>query len=406
MAIDPNIPLAVRPFRTQDVQNPLLAAQQVNQLKMQQAQLEQQPIAQQLMQERVNQLVQGNQLNAQLNPLLAKAQQLQSFNAEQTARKVNVYDISKFIKPDLDAGNISSAKKKLQLNIKRLGEVGLPTEDSQELLDLLENNQFDQARTAINSALKLFATGTTQFGAQQTFKDKDNNLYFGTTARNPSTGEINTVLAPIGSSPAQPVGQVQLVSGLGLTAEEKVIQKGKEAAATEKGKLVSQGELLPTIRADIKKAETQATEQGAELTSLQRAQAALPGLKDVVNKLKTLADVATYTTTGKGIDVLAKELGFGATKGATARAKMISIVDNQVLPLLRDTFGSAFTEREGESLRKTLLDPNAAPETKKETLDVFIEQKIRNIESSQRELGITPEKQKLTSPGGIEFTVE
>ena len=141
------------------------------------------------------------------------------------------------------------------------------------------------------------------------------------------------------------------------------------------------------IRAAIKQAEVEAKSKGEVLSGLNRAKAALPGLQEVVTKLKQLADVATFTTTGKVVNVLAKELFGTSTEGGTARTTMRSVVDNQVLPLLRDTFGAAFTEAEGEKLRNTLLDPDTAPEEMKATLDSFIEQKIRNIETSEREIG-------------------
>ena len=57
----------------------------------------------------------------------------------------------------------------------------------------------------------------------------------------------------------------------------------------------------------------------------------------------------------------------------------VAKVDNQVLPLLRDTFGAAFTVKEGETLRATLGDPNKSPAEKKAVLRAFIEQKKRDV---------------------------
>lgn len=160
---------------------------------------------------------------------------------------------------------------------------------------------------------------------------------------------------------------------------------GGKAGASEQAKSEIQLAMRPKITRAVKKAEALAKAKGETLTSLARAQAALPGLKDVVAKLGILADTGTHTMTGKGFDVLVKELGFGSTKGATARAKMTAIVNNQVLPLLRDTFGAAFTVAEGESLRATLLDVDAAPEQKKATLNAFLDQKVRDIKTKERE---------------------
>ena len=145
--------------------------------------------------------------------------------------------------------------------------------------------------------------------------------------------------------------------------------------------------MLPKIQTAVKKAESEAIAKGESLSEYRRAQAALPGIQEVVGKLKTLSDVSTYTMAGRAFDTVAKELGFGATEGSTARAKMESLVDNQILPLLKDTFGAQFTEKEGEKLRKTMLDINAAPEQKKAILDSFLEQKMRNLGTKEREIG-------------------
>ena len=69
---------------------------------------------------------------------------------------------------------------------------------------------------------------------------------------------------------------------------------------------------------------------------------------------------------------------------------LIAIVDNQILPLLKQTFGPAFTDQEGESLKATLGDPDATPDEKMAQLDAFIDAKMRALETQERELGISP----------------
>ena len=111
-----------------------------------------------------------------------------------------------------------------------------------------------------------------------------------------------------------------------------------------------------------------------------RAEAGLPGLIEATGNLKELAGVATSTYAGRFFDSIAKESGWGSTKGANARAKYIAIIDNQVLPLLKQTFGGAMTEGEGLRLSNTFGDPNATPEQKMLQTEAFIEQKKRDIE--------------------------
>lgn len=109
----------------------------------------------------------------------------------------------------------------------------------------------------------------------------------------------------------------------------------------------------------------------------------LPGLRTVIDDLTALADTATYTMSGQAMDNVKRELGLPVGQGAIDRASYIAIVDNQVLPLLRDTFGAAFTQKEGESLRATLGDPNKSPAEKKAILNAFITQKERDIAAMQ-----------------------
>ena len=112
----------------------------------------------------------------------------------------------------------------------------------------------------------------------------------------------------------------------------------------------------------------------------------MPGLKSVVSELGNLAKTATYTQTGQLFDAIVRETGQMPPEGAIARTKYIAMVDNQVLPLLRDTFGSAFTVKEGETLRATLGNPNVSPVEKQAILEAFIEQKVRDLDALQSRL--------------------
>lgn len=170
------------------------------------------------------------------------------------------------------------------------------------------------------------------------------------------------------------------------------------AESKEAGKLEAQGKLLPAIRANIKQAEKEAAARGDTNIELISAKAAMPGLTKVVDRLKLLADDATFTLGGSAFNAIAKELGF-STKGGTSRASMVSIVDNQVLPLLKPIFGAAFTAIEGDRLRNAFLDPDATPESRKAQVQSFLEQMQRNIETKERELAASSGQQ---SPQGAQ----
>ena len=82
-----------------------------------------------------------------------------------------------------------------------------------------------------------------------------------------------------------------------------------------------------------------------------------------------------------------------------------------MLPLLKPTFGAAFTVQEGESLRATLGDVNASPDQKLATLNAFMAQKEqdiltkgREVESFSNELGTLG--QPPATPGKSRFKIE
>lgn len=126
---------------------------------------------------------------------------------------------------------------------------------------------------------------------------------------------------------------------------------------------------------------------GQVYTELGERKATMPQLEDTIDKLAELGKKATYTYGGQAADFLARQTGMEAPEGAIARREYISLVDNQILPLLRQTFGAQFTEKEGESLKNTLGDPNASPEEKEAVLRSFIDQKKQTINSLERESG-------------------
>jgi hypothetical protein len=157
-----------------------------------------------------------------------------------------------------------------------------------------------------------------------------------------------------------------------------------------------QGSVVPMpgitgAKTDIKAAESKGTAigktQGELEASLASQESKLPELEATVRDLSKLGAKATYTKAGVLKDDALRQAGLPMSKGGIARAEYISRVDNQILPLLRDTFGAAFTEREGQTLRATLGDPSATPREKDAKLKAFIEQKKASVRSTKRQLG-------------------
>ena len=185
-------------------------------------------------------------------------------------------------------------------------------------------------------------------------------------------------------------------------------EEGKARGLSESADLI--GDAKASIAVAVDTAKKEAKDRGETFSDLENAKAALPGLVNVVDQLRGLSSVATSTIGGNVFDFAVKESGFGATEGATAKAKFVAIINNQVLPLLKQTFGGAFSVAEGESLKATMGDPNASTEEKLAQLDAFIEGKYREIETKQRLLDSenqSSDKQgTFTSKSGVSYTVE
>ncbi len=240
-----------------------------------------------------------------------------------------------------------------------------------------------------------------QFGGQEIFEDENGNQFFGTTRRDSTSGAVEPVFNPIGHN-EEPGKNMQRVSRSGLTPETKVEQIGEiegiktdEIQKRKKAEKEIALDYNARIASAVEEAKVKANEKGTQFTELEQMEASLPLLQESIAELRDLSEIATYTTGGKVFDTIVKESGFGATEGATARAKFIAIVNNQVLPLLKPTFGAAFTVQEGESLKATMGDPDATPEAKQAQLEAFIAQKERNIRAKQEQLNPTE-----SSPGG------
>ena len=157
-----------------------------------------------------------------------------------------------------------------------------------------------------------------------------------------------------------------------------------------------QGITLATFK---KQQEEIGKAKGEKTTLLQSASAKMPQLINVINKLSKLGETATYTGLGVARNTAMRELGFSVPKGAVDRREYIATVDNEILPLLRDTFGAQFTQQEGESLKSTLGDTGMSPEEKESVLRSFIQTKINSLNANAEELGIKPLNPTIVSKG-------
>lgn len=164
----------------------------------------------------------------------------------------------------------------------------------------------------------------------------------------------------------------------------------------ERALAAEQGITLNTFK---KQQEEVGKERGEKTALLQSVSSKMPQLINTINKLSKLGETATYTGLGVARNTAMRELGFSVPQGAVSRREYIAVVDNEILPLLRDTFGSQFTENEGKTLKSTLGDTGMSPEEKETVLKSFIETKIQTLNSTSSELGYKPLNPTIVSKG-------
>lgn len=171
--------------------------------------------------------------------------------------------------------------------------------------------------------------------------------------------------------------------------------------------------LAPGQLAQTKQDQAEATKLGnvlGEKKSLLRSiESKMPQMQALSEKLSALGQAGTYTTAGQWTDSLMRQAGLDVPDSAIARTQYMSTVDNEILPLLRDTFGAAFTENEGNSLRATLGDPDKSPPEKDAALAAFVESKHNQLTSLKAEVGSyetgdeKPKSNQSKKIGGVSY---
>lgn len=172
----------------------------------------------------------------------------------------------------------------------------------------------------------------------------------------------------------------------------KIKEAGKMFSSEFAGKKGSEmGKIEGQLSGDLTVGDVEATKAEGKQKAVvgeeyRMMKSKLPSLEKTVGELKDLSKKATYTKAGQYRNEALRQLGLPVPEGGVARAELVAKVNNQVLPLLRETFGAAFTVAEGESLRAALVDVNASPDEREAILNAFIEQKKRSIEDKNRQL--------------------
>ena len=334
--------------------------------------------------------------DAVMNPLRAQqAQQGVDINSQNIAATRNearfkdIFQTSQQLKPFITNNDTAGAERFILKNISRLQDAKARGEDvdlteSLETLEQIKAGNLQGVAQNISTIEGLaqqrinkgMSASQREFNANIVMAQDPNATQFERDSAKRALGGMAKVSDTAAERAATDAGLGQAI----------VNQKTAEAEATETGKSKAKLKYGPQITKAVKLAEKAAIERGDVLNDLDRMTAALPGVRDAVSQLKELAPLTTTTWGGAVWDAAVKQTGFGATKGSTALAKFQAIVDNQVLPLLKPTFGGSFSVQEGESLKATLGDPSASPAEKLATLDAFMNQKERDIQSKQAQI--------------------
>lgn len=348
-------------------------------------------------------MVQKEQIAKQdeLRDLQILNERYNTLDNREKARINSVTMMAAELQPYLESGNAETALQALKArkrNLQSQMAQGLPvdTSETDQMIKILESGDIDTARQTVADQVSFGRMlGVLDDGGGDTANIRDfeymqANPEFADymqqqRARQPSGTEavINQLMSE--NPKLSYAGALELLKG-------GAGQRGRHGADIDMGREANFETTMGKQEAEIDTVGDIAAEKarGAALAeaeiSLADFEAMQPKLEQVVAQLDDLAETSTYTKIGQAYAFAQKELGNEVDQRDIDRAKYIAIVDNEVLPLLRQTFGAAFTVAEGEALRATLGDPNATPEQKKAKLDAFINNKRSMIEAQRRKV--------------------
>lgn len=167
---------------------------------------------------------------------------------------------------------------------------------------------------------------------------------------------------------------------------EKLEKMNQNALGLAKAKAMLDGGQNGLSEFDKVLQREEAKNYAAELEMQRNLAAMQPKIESDVNRLLELSDKATYTLPGQFRDWWKGKIKGQTTEGAKARAEMENIVENNVLPQLRTLLGAQFTEREGERVKQTIMDPDRTPEERRAQLNNFLNSKIDALRQSNYKL--------------------
>ena len=185
-----------------------------------------------------------------------------------------------------------------------------PSQMAQAPLDDASLDQWIGQSDAVLASVMPKNQAQQQFGAQETLKDENGNLFFATSRRDPSTGQVVGAVAAVDGSNTKPVGQLSVAGGYGLTATERVGQLAAESGAKKQAEQDVMLATEPKIQEEIERRSISAkfaeTARADAIKSGKKYDALMLGFEEA----KNLIPMSTGSSFGSIRNIAGKTIGF------------------------------------------------------------------------------------------------
>lgn len=252
-----------------------------------------------------------------------------------------------------------------------------PSQMAQAPLDDASLDQWIGQSDAVLASVMPKNQAQQQFGAQETLKDENGNLFFATSRRDPSTGQVVGAVAAVDGSNTKPVGLLSVAGGYGLTATERVGQLAAESGAKKQAEQNVIRDTQPGIESAITDARTKA-KLDAERSIKQQGQ--MTKLADADRLYQSLSGADLDLIYGRGEQWYPEF--FRSQKGIDLMAQRDQLVGMLNLAARGQLAGQgAVSDTEAKSILQaatTLASPNISPQEAKVALDAAMNSIYKN----------------------------
>ena len=305
----------------------------------------------------------------------------------------------------LSKNGIDGKTKFLEERLQRLQSEGKNTRHTEEALKIARSGD-DDAEAQLDKTLNNAITLAERRGAVDSiggnagkFSSKQTTYMDGSVLQGDPTGGSRFY---DGKGQELPVGSSERAAGIKKAIASGVQYEYDKNYQGKKGEQNARGETEPEIQRNISIAKWNGTNEAEEKDVIASMSANLPALRATTERLKGLAATASFSLPQKGFNFVMQQ-AFGVTpQGSTDRERMKSIVNNMILPLLKQTFGASFTVNEKDELKATLLDMDMPAPARIAALEEYMNGKTRELQVLQSKYAST-DSGRVAYPEGMEI---